>query len=82
MNDLVEQLKSIKNATAMQYDNTIKKYANKQVLKELKVAGISKDDMSQEEFEVLTEQKYKEAKSFSKGALVTGGFLLFLELLG
>ncbi|DAB34029.1 MAG TPA: hypothetical protein CFH82_07390 [Sulfurospirillum sp. UBA12182] len=82
MNDLVEKLKSMKNATASQYDKTIKEYASKQVQKELKEAGISKEDMSQEEYEQLLEDKYKEAKSFSKGAMVAGGFLLFLELLG
>lgn len=82
MNDLVEKLKSMKNATASQYDKTIKDYAASQVLKELKEAGISKEDMSQEEYDQLLEGKYKEAKSFSKGALVAGGFLLFLELLG
>jgi hypothetical protein len=82
MNDLVEKLKNMKNATANQYDKTIKEYANKQILKELKEAGISKEDMSQEEYKELLEGKYKEALSFSKGAMVAGGFLLFLELLG
>lgn len=82
MNDLVEKLKSMKNATALQYDKTIKEYAEKQVLKELKEAGIKKEDLSEDEYQGLLDEKVKEAKSFSKGAMVAGGLFLFLELLG
>jgi len=52
------------------------------VLKELKEAGLYKDDVSQEEFDKLVQEKIKENTSFAKGAMVAGGALLFLELLG
>ena len=82
MNDLVEKLKNMKNATAFQYDKTITDYCDKEVLKELKQAGIKKEDLSEEEYQGLLDEKIKEAKSFSKGAMVAGGLFLFLELLG
>ena len=82
MNELITKLKSIKNATQSQYDEVINKYSQTEVLKELTEAGISKEDISQEEFGELLEEKIKESKAFSKGAMVAGGAFLFLELLG
>lgn len=82
MNDLVEKLKNMKNATASQYEDTIRDYAKKQVDKELKESGISIEELGQEDYKELLETKTKEARSFSKGAMVAGGFLLFLEMLG
>ncbi|MDD2653065.1 MAG: hypothetical protein PHX44_08460 [Sulfurimonas sp.] len=82
MQQLVEKLKSMKNATVEQHRQVIKKYAHAEVLKELKNAGLSKDDISQSEFDDLLEEKTKQADSFSKGALAAGGAMLFLELLG
>jgi len=82
MQDLITKLKSIKNATQSQYDEVIINYSKTEVLKELKDAGISKDDIGVEEFDELLEEKIKESKAFSKGAMVAGGAMLFLELLG
>jgi len=82
MNELITKLKSIKNATQSQYDEVINKYSQAEVLNELTEAGISKEDISQEEFDELLEEKIKESKAFSKGAMVAGGAFLFLELLG
>ena len=82
MDNLISKLKSLTNATQEQYDEVITNYAKSEVLKELKVAGISKDDLIPEEFNELLEDKIKQSKSFSKGAMVAGGALLFLEFLG
>lgn len=82
MNKLVEQLKSMKNATKEQYESAIKKYAHSEVIKELKEAGLEKKDITQSEFDELLKDKVTQATSFSKGAMVAGGALLFLELLG
>ena len=82
MKDLVEQLKSLTNATQTQYDEVIANYSKKQVLKELKDAGISRDEISDEEFDELLEEQIKQSKSFSKGALVATGAFALLELLG
>ena len=82
MNDLVNKLKNLKNTTQSQYDEVINKYSYNEVLKELKEAGLSKDDLSVDDFEELLNEKIKELKSFSKGALVATGAFLFLELLG
>lgn len=82
MNDLVEKLKTLKNATVEQYQETIEKYAYNEVIKELKEAGLTKDDIPQSEFDDLLKDKITQATSFSKGAMVAGGALLFLELLG
>ena len=82
MKDLVKQLKSLANATQSQYDETIIKYSKKQVLKELKDAGISKDEISDEEFDELLQEQIKQSRSFSKGAMVATGAFVFLELLG
>jgi len=82
MNELITKLKSIKNATQSQYDEVINKYSQAEVLKELTKAGISKEDISQKEFNELLAEKIKESKAFSKGAMVAGGAFLFLELLG
>jgi len=82
MDKLINQLKSIKNATKEQYESTIEKYAYKEVLKDLKEAGVSKDDISQSEFDDLLKDKTSQATSFSKGAMAAGGVILFLELLG
>ena len=82
MDNLITKLKSLKNVTQQQYDDVIIKYSKEEVLKELKEAGISKDDLSKDEFDELLEDKIKQSKSFSKGAMVSGGALLFLEFLG
>ena len=82
MNNLIIKLRNIKNATQSQYDEVINKYSQTEVLKEIKEAGISKDDISVEEFNELLEEKIKESKAFSKGAMAAGGAFLFLEFLG
>jgi len=82
MKNLTQKLKSLKNATQSQYDEVIIKYSKTEVLKELKKAGISKEELSDDEFNELLEDKIKQSKSFSKGAMVAGGALLFLEFLG
>jgi hypothetical protein len=79
MQDLIKKLK---NATLSQYDDLIIEYAKKEILKELKEAGISEDDLTQDDYDELLADKIKEAKSFTKGAMVAGGAFLFLELLG
>lgn len=82
MENLVKKLNSLKNATQSQYDETIKKYAETEVIKELKDAGVSIDDISTQEFQELLEDKIRASKAFAKGAMVAGGVLLFLDLLG
>lgn len=82
MNDLIEKLKTMKNATQEQYQDVIEKYAYNEVIKELKEAGLSKDDIPQSEFDDLLKDKITQATSFSKGAMLAGGAILFLELLG
>jgi len=82
MQELVNKLKTLKNATQSQYNQVINDYAYNEVIKELKEAGITKNDLSESEFNELLEDKIKESKAFSKGAMVAGGVFLFLELLG
>ena len=82
MQDLIDKLKGMKNATQEQYDIVILKYSQSEVIKELKNAGISKDEINQEEFNELVQEKIKQAKSFSSGVLVATGAFLFLEFLG
>ncbi len=82
MNNLIDKLKRLKNKSQDEYREVIQKHSHKQVLKELKEAGLYKDDISQEEFDKLVQKKIKENTSFAKGAMVAGGALLFLELLG
>jgi len=82
MENLVKKLNSLKNVTQSQYDETIKKYAKAEVLKELSEAGVSIDEISTQEFQELLEDKIKASKAFAKGAMVAGGALLVLDLLG
>lgn len=82
MQEMVEKLKSVKNATQSQYDEIINKYSKDQVLKDLEKAGISKSELSEEEFNELLGEQVVKSKSFSKGAMVAGGLFLFLEFLG
>ena len=82
MDKLVNQLKEMKNATQTQYKEAIDKYAYKEVIKDLKEAGIDKDELSDDEFDELLKEKVKQSQTFAKGALFGAGALLFLELLG
>lgn len=82
MQEMVEKLKSLKNASKSQYNEVIQKYSHDQVLKDLKKAGISKDELSDKEFQELLDEQVVKSKSFSKGAMMAGGLFLFLELLG
>jgi len=82
MQEMVEKLKSLKNATQSQYDEIIQKYSYDQVISDLKKAGISKDELSEAEFEELLNEQIIKSKSFSKGAMAAAGALIFLELLG
>lgn len=82
MQELVDKLKDMKNATKAQYDEMIEKYAHKEVIKNLKEAGLEKDDLSDEEFNAMLNEQKKRSNSFAKGALGASGVFLFLELLG
>lgn len=82
MDRLVNQLKQMKNATQTQYQEAIKKYAYSEVVKELREAGIERDDLENSEFDELLKEKEKQSKTFAKGAMVATGAMLFLELLG
>ena len=82
MNELMEKLKNIKNATQSQYEETIAKYSHDEVMRDLKEAGISKDDLSEEEFQELLNEQIKKSKIFAKGAMTAAGILSFLEFLG
>ena len=82
MQEMVNKLKSLKNATQSQYDEIIQKYFHEQVLEDLKKAGISKDELSDKEFQELLDEQVVKSKSFSKGAMIATGAFLFLELLG
>lgn len=82
MKELTEKLKSMKNATQSQYDEMIEKYAYKEVIKELKEAGLTKEDLTLEEFEALLNEQKKRSNAYAKGVLGASGVFLFLELLG
>ena len=82
MNDLVNQLKEMKSATQEQYKEAIRKYAHSEVIKDLKEAGIDKDELLDAEFEELLDEQIKKSSTFAKGAMSAAGVLLFLELLG
>jgi len=82
MNDIINRLKSLKDTTQSQYDEAITRYSYEEVIKELKKAGVSKEDLSEEEFNELLSAKIKESKAFSKGAMAAAGAFMFLELLG
>lgn len=82
MNDLIKSLKNIKNGTKETYQEVIYNYSKKEVLKELKEAGIDKDEISTDDYEELLKEKIQQSTSFSKGAMVATGGFLFLELLG
>jgi hypothetical protein len=82
MDKLVKQLKNMKNATQAQYKEAIDKYAYSELIKDLKDAGIDKDDLLDDEFNELLQEKIKQSSTFAKGAMVATGAMLFLELLG
>jgi len=82
MEKLVTQLKNMKNATQAQYKDAIDKYAYSELLKDLKDAGIDKDDLLDDEFDELLQEKIKQSQTFAKGAMVATGVMLFLEFLG
>lgn len=82
MQELIEKLKSAKDATEAQYDAMIEKYAHNEVLKNLKEAGLSKDDFTQEEFDTMLNEEQKRTNAYAKGAMSASGVLLFLEFLG
>ena len=82
MEGLIEKLKNIKNATHSQYEDTVAKYSYDEVMRDLKEAGISKDDLSEDEFQELLDEQIKKTKIFAKGAMTAAGILLFLEFLG
>jgi phosphopantothenate synthetase len=82
MNKMVEQLKSIKNATQSQYNEVIQKYSKDQVISDLEKAGIKREELTDKEFDDLLGEQVMKAKSFSKGAMMAAGAFFLLELLG
>ena len=82
MQELKTKLLNMKNATQQQYREAIETYSKKEVIKELSSAGLSREDLSDEEFQELLEAKVQQATAFSKGLMVAGGAFMFLELLG
>ena len=82
MEKLVSQLKQMKNATQAQYKEAIDKYAYSEVIKDLKEAGIDKDELLDDEFDELLKEKIKQSQTFAKGAMAATGVMLFLEILG
>lgn len=82
MENLVNKLKNMKNATQAQFKEAIDKYAYSEVIKDLKEAGIDKDELLDNELDELLKEKVKQSQTFAKGAMAASGVLLFLELLG
>ena len=82
MTNLVNKLKQIKDVTQEQYKEAIDKYAYNEVIKDLKETGIQKDDLLDDDFNELLQEKVKHSQTFAKGAMTATGALLFLELLG
>jgi hypothetical protein len=82
MSDLINKLKSIKNATKIEVDKVIDNYSYEQVVKDLKEAGIDRNDLSDIEFKQLLAEEVEKSRKFSKGLLVGGGAIMLLELLG
>jgi tripartite-type tricarboxylate transporter receptor subunit TctC len=82
MNDLIQKLKTMKNSTQGQIDSFIKEQSYKNVVKDLKEAGIDESELSDEEFKQLLAEEISKNKTFAKGALVGAGFLMFLDLIG
>jgi hypothetical protein len=82
MDKLVTQLKQMKNATQAQFKEAIDKYAYSEVIKDLKEAGINKDELIDEEFDEFLREKVQQSQAFAKGAMIATGAMLLLELLG
>jgi len=82
MQQTIDRLKNLKDITQEEVSKVMKEQAYKSVLKELKEDEISVEDLSEREFNQLLNEEIKKQKTFSKGVLVGGSALLFLELLG
>lgn len=82
MQETVQKLKNLKNATQYEVTKVIHEQAYKSILKELKEDGININDLSDEEFTRLLKEEIKRVETFSKGALVGGGAILLLGLIG
>ena len=82
MQQTIDRVKKLKDITQEEVTKVMKEQAYKSVFKELKEDGIDVKDLSEEEFNQLMKEEIKKQKTFSKGVLVGGSALLFLELLG
>lgn len=82
MAEWVNKLKEMKNATKEQVDKVIKEQSYNNVIKDLQEAGISENEISEDEFKQLMAEEIKKNESFAKGAMAATGALLVLELLG
>jgi hypothetical protein len=82
MADLIEKIKSMKNATKEDVDKLIYDYSSKRVIKDLKEMDIDPEELEEEEFQQLLVEEVNKNRTFSKGALSGMGALLVLDLLG
>ncbi len=82
MQETINKLKTLKNATETQINEVIYMQSHKSVLKDLKADGIDINDLSKEEFNQILAEEIKKQKAFSKGTLAGMSALMFLELLG
>lgn len=82
MSDLIEKLKSMKNSSKTQVNNTIYDYSVKRVKQYLKEEGLDWDDLAEEDINELIADEIEKNKKFAKGVLAGSSFFLLLELLG
>ena len=82
MEKILKSAKQLTDNATEQFNEVIYKTSHKKVLQQLRDDGIDVNDVSKEEFNHMLAEEIKTQKSFTKGAAIGAGALLFLDLLG
>lgn len=82
MSELIDKLKTMKNATRQEVEKYLLDYSTKKVKGELEEAGVDWREVDEADFNDLVEDELAKNKTFAKGVFGGAGMILLLNLLG
>lgn len=82
MSELINKLKTMKNASHQEVEGFLRDYSTSQVKKELAEAGVDWREVEEADLNELVADELAKNKSFAKGALGGAGVLFLLNFLG
>lgn len=82
MSELINKLKTMKNASQQEIEGFLQEYSTKKVKEELAEAGVDWREVDEADLKELVADEMAKNKTFAKGALGGAGLIMLLNFLG